>query len=281
MTVNSGVASSTAGSGASGQAAMKPRWCSCRSLRRISLAKTAGVVFVAGVLLVFCCSLQLYQVPLSSALSVEKKVASPPGVKATRTSPSVWPVTEASKKPLGINISQAVEGKVADGPGRVIGKGRSPKQVDEDAQSQHLDKKDDNIESLNYTRKSIAMPEAFVPPLPSLPGPNSLKLLQDILLAANREQRIYNQAKFSPLGPDSLVLIVQVHKRERYLKQLLDSLKVAKGIENVLLVISHDYYYDDMNDLIRSIDFCPVRTVSWLRVRDLGTLSTRSNSIHP
>lgn len=94
--------------------------------------------------------------------------------------------------------------------------------------------------------------------IPSQDAPDSLKLLQQTLLKRNEVQRILNEDKFPPLADGGLVLIVQVHKREGYLKQLLESLKAAKGIENVLLVISHDYYYDDMNAVVESVDFCKV-----------------------
>lgn len=208
-------------------------------------------MFLVGIL--YVCSLQLYQVPSTSAKIVERKVVSPV-VMSSSSSPNERPVTEVLVRTNKSEPSKRED--VAKGPSRVIGNGRSPKQVDEGIQSRHVEVK--KPQNLNQTQKSISVPEAYIAPLPSLPGPNSLELLQDILFKVNKEQVIYNQAKFPPLGPDGLVLIVQIHKRERYLKQLLESLKVAKGIENVLLVLSHDYYYDDMNELIRSIDFCRV-----------------------
>lgn len=94
--------------------------------------------------------------------------------------------------------------------------------------------------------------------IPSQDTLDSLQLLQQTLLKRNKLQNIINEDKFPPLRDDSLVIVVQVHKREKYLKQLLDSLKAAKGIEDVLLVISHDYFYDDMNAVVESIDFCRV-----------------------
>lgn len=114
---------------------------------------------------------------------------------------------------------------------------------------------------LNHTLAVETVTAARIDPLPSLSGPTSLEMLQEVMVKVNKAQTIYNQDKFPPLGEDGLVLIVQVHKREGYLKQLLESLRVAKGIEKVLLVISHDYYYDDMNKLILSIDFCPVMQI--------------------
>ena len=105
----------------------------------------------------------------------------------------------------------------------------------------------------------LASDMVHLDPVPSQKGPDSLQLLHQRMLKLNEKQRVLNADKFPPLSnEDGLVLIVQVHKRENYLKQLFESLKRAKGIENVLLVISHDYYYDDMNTVVESVDFCRV-----------------------
>ena len=94
--------------------------------------------------------------------------------------------------------------------------------------------------------------------LPSQIGPDSLQMLRDLMFRLNREQTIRNADKFPPLSQDGVVLIVQVHRREGYLQQLFNSMKNVRGIEKVLLVISHDYYYDDIMKLVQSIDFCRV-----------------------
>lgn len=109
----------------------------------------------------------------------------------------------------------------------------------------------------------LASDSVHLDPVPSQKGPDSLQLLHQHLRTLNHKQRVLNADKFPPLSNDGLVLIVQVHKRENYLKQLFESLKKAEGIEKVLLVISHDYYYDDMNDVVASVDFCRV-SLCWL-----------------
>ena len=106
-----------------------------------------------------------------------------------------------------------------------------------------------------------ALPDSNAKPnyaTPSQNGPNSLELLRQEFLKRNWEQRVLNADKFPPLSNEGLVLVVQVHRREGYLKQLLESLRQASDIEKTLLVISHDYYYDEMNALVQSIDFCRV-----------------------
>ena len=94
--------------------------------------------------------------------------------------------------------------------------------------------------------------------LPSQNGPDSIQILRDRLHKANQEQVVLNADRFPELASDGIVLIVQVHRREGYLKQLFNSMRKVRGIENVLLVISHDYYYDDMMKLVQTVDFCRV-----------------------
>ena len=114
------------------------------------------------------------------------------------------------------------------------------------------------VVAISKHQSPLASDSVHLDPVPSQKGPDSLQLLHQRLRTLNHKQRVLNTDKFPPLSNDGLVLIVQVHKRENYLKQLFESLKKAEGIEKVLLVISHDYYYDDMNDVVASVDFCRV-----------------------
>lgn len=82
--------------------------------------------------------------------------------------------------------------------------------------------------------------------------------LRPVIASLNKRRLTYNADKFPNLPQDHPVVVIQVHKRIVYFKELLDSLQHAKGIENVLLVISHDFYLDSLNALIRQIKFCQV-----------------------
>jgi alpha-1,6-mannosyl-glycoprotein beta-1,2-N-acetylglucosaminyltransferase len=97
--------------------------------------------------------------------------------------------------------------------------------------------------------------------LPSQNGPDSLQLLRDQMSRVNRDQTVWNADRFPELAPDGVVLIVQVHRRDGYLRQLFKSMREVRGIEKVLLVISHDYYYDDMMRLVQTVDFCRVTQI--------------------
>lgn len=75
----------------------------------------------------------------------------------------------------------------------------------------------------------------------------------------NQEQFVQNIDKFGlTLGAESVVLVVQVHNRVDHLGFLVESLRKVRGIEQVLLVVSHDVYSHELNSLVRSITFCPV-----------------------
>ena len=77
----------------------------------------------------------------------------------------------------------------------------------------------------------------------------------------NELQPILNEDRFGPLEPDSVVIVVQVHTRIDYLQHLIVSLSQAKDISSTLLIFSHDHYDENINDLIRKIEFCKVLQV--------------------
>ncbi|XP_031625275.1 alpha-1,6-mannosyl-glycoprotein 2-beta-N-acetylglucosaminyltransferase-like isoform X2 [Contarinia nasturtii] len=74
----------------------------------------------------------------------------------------------------------------------------------------------------------------------------------------NTLQPILNEDRFGPLHNDSPVIVVQVHKRIEHLRYLIDSLARAKHISNTLVIFSHDYYDESINELVRHINFCKV-----------------------
>ena len=79
---------------------------------------------------------------------------------------------------------------------------------------------------------------------------NSNPDIRNINLIRNRlYQSSVNETTF-------LVLLIQIHSRLSYLKQLINSLKNTKYIGQTLVVFSHDVYDPEMNELIESIDFC-------------------------
>ncbi|XP_015116266.1 alpha-1,6-mannosyl-glycoprotein 2-beta-N-acetylglucosaminyltransferase [Diachasma alloeum] len=85
--------------------------------------------------------------------------------------------------------------------------------------------------------------------------------IQRSIERVNAEQKIYNDDAFGPLAPDAPVIVIQVHSRLTYLRHLIVSLAQARGIEQALLVFSHDVWHPDINYLIQSVDFCRVMQI--------------------
>lgn len=82
--------------------------------------------------------------------------------------------------------------------------------------------------------------------------------IKSFIASQNRNQKILNDKSFEPLTNDSIIIIVQVHKRFDYLKHLIDSLSNASNIAQTLLIFSHDYFDDEINHVVNRIDFCRV-----------------------
>ncbi|XP_037955796.1 alpha-1,6-mannosyl-glycoprotein 2-beta-N-acetylglucosaminyltransferase isoform X2 [Teleopsis dalmanni] len=74
----------------------------------------------------------------------------------------------------------------------------------------------------------------------------------------NEMQFVLNEEAFGPLQNDSVIIVIQVHTRITYLRHLIVSLAQARDISKTLLIFSHDYYDEDINDLVQTIDFCKV-----------------------
>lgn len=88
-----------------------------------------------------------------------------------------------------------------------------------------------------------------------------IEQMQRFIKRYNELQSILNEDIFGPLENDSVLIVVQVHTRINYLRHLIVSLAQARDISRSLVIFSHDYYDEDINDLIQSIDFCKVMQI--------------------
>ncbi|XP_041369480.1 alpha-1,6-mannosyl-glycoprotein 2-beta-N-acetylglucosaminyltransferase-like [Gigantopelta aegis] len=90
----------------------------------------------------------------------------------------------------------------------------------------------------------------------------NLTVIKSETARINAEQQIHNIDQFGlRLDSHSVVIVIQVHDRHDYLYILLDSLRKVRNIEKTLLVISHDVYSPELNQVVESIDFCPVMQI--------------------
>ncbi len=85
-------------------------------------------------------------------------------------------------------------------------------------------------------------------------------LIEDLLNQEvfNIENENLKSGKKNYKAPKFFVILIQVHSRLNYLKELIKSLKITKYIEQTLVIFSHDLYSKEMNDVIKKIDFCAV-----------------------
>ncbi|XP_010532976.1 PREDICTED: alpha-1,6-mannosyl-glycoprotein 2-beta-N-acetylglucosaminyltransferase [Tarenaya hassleriana] len=63
------------------------------------------------------------------------------------------------------------------------------------------------------------------------------------------------------LAKDHIVVVLYVHNRAQYLKVVVESLSKVKGIDETLLIVSHDGYFEEMNKIVESIKFCQVKQI--------------------
>ncbi|XP_041374168.1 alpha-1,6-mannosyl-glycoprotein 2-beta-N-acetylglucosaminyltransferase-like [Gigantopelta aegis] len=74
----------------------------------------------------------------------------------------------------------------------------------------------------------------------------------------NHQGFIHNAQRFTPrLTAESIIILVQVHSRPDQLQMLIDSFRKMRYINETLVIFSHDFYSQDVFDVIAKIDFCP------------------------
>ncbi|XP_002735827.1 alpha-1,6-mannosyl-glycoprotein 2-beta-N-acetylglucosaminyltransferase-like [Saccoglossus kowalevskii] len=86
----------------------------------------------------------------------------------------------------------------------------------------------------------------------------SIDDMKAAMLETNHRQHIRNLDKFPTRPSDGVVIVVQAHQRHEYLQYLVNSMRTVPEINEVLLVISLDWYSDEMNAIVDNIDFCQV-----------------------
>ncbi|XP_072177694.1 alpha-1,6-mannosyl-glycoprotein 2-beta-N-acetylglucosaminyltransferase-like [Diadema setosum] len=114
----------------------------------------------------------------------------------------------------------------------------------------------------------MAIEEAGPPDVIATKRPNiSLGLsaqserVKEAMLTINHEQKIWNKERYPVRPEDSIVIVVMVHDRLEYLEYLIESLRKADGISSALLIFSHDYYSEDINRVVRRVDFCQMMQI--------------------
>ncbi|XP_073966322.1 alpha-1,6-mannosyl-glycoprotein 2-beta-N-acetylglucosaminyltransferase-like isoform X3 [Choristoneura fumiferana] len=91
--------------------------------------------------------------------------------------------------------------------------------------------------------------------------PKNITEIRRSIKRYNDAQTIYNEDIFGPVQNDTIIIAIQVHTRLTYLRHLIVSLAQARDIERTLLVFSHDYYDEEINNLVKTIDFTKVMQI--------------------
>ncbi|KAK3868998.1 hypothetical protein Pcinc_025659 [Petrolisthes cinctipes] len=73
------------------------------------------------------------------------------------------------------------------------------------------------------------------------------------LEAENKLQKIYNVNRYGPVLNNTSILLVQVHRRLENLAHLVKSMKAVRGINESLVIFSHDFWDECMNNFVRNI----------------------------
>ncbi|XP_061358914.1 alpha-1,6-mannosyl-glycoprotein 2-beta-N-acetylglucosaminyltransferase [Gastrolobium bilobum] len=93
--------------------------------------------------------------------------------------------------------------------------------------------------------------------LHSLPQQNDLSLKLEKLNGLPPR----NLDLYPTLAKDPIIVVLYVHNRPQYLKVVVKSLSQVVGINETLLIVSHDGYFEDMNKIIDGIRFCQVKQI--------------------
>lgn len=126
------------------------------------------------------------------------------------------------------------------------------------------------IQNINNVPQEERIVETLRPTLKISPNNSKspeIQKLREIVRSVNLKEFIRNKDKFgSDFSQSSLVIIIQVHDRIDYFSHLLKSLSHAKGIEAALLIISSDFYSEEINRLVEEINFCRVSASSSVNI---------------
>ena len=116
------------------------------------------------------------------------------------------------------------------------------------------------IDSIKITEKSYLELVDRINPSHSLQNDKSYPVnkLKMFTQSMNEHLIVFNKDKFPKRPKHGPVVVVQVHKRLEYLVHLLSSLEKAKGIQDVLLIISSDWFSDAIMNAVKQIKFCQV-----------------------
>ncbi|XP_078437160.1 beta-1,2-N-acetylglucosaminyltransferase II [Wolffia australiana] len=70
-----------------------------------------------------------------------------------------------------------------------------------------------------------------------------------------------NTDLFPNLPKRHVKVVLYVHNRPEYFKIVVDSLSKVEGIQETLLIVSHDGFFEEMDRIVKNIRFCQVKQI--------------------
>ncbi|KAJ0963539.1 hypothetical protein J5N97_028661 [Dioscorea zingiberensis] len=92
---------------------------------------------------------------------------------------------------------------------------------------------------------------------PNLPNQTALSISLD----QRNKLPPRNSDRFPNLAKDHIKIVLYVHNRPQYLQVVVRSLSAVEGIGETLLIVSHDGYYKEMDEIVQGIKFCQVKQI--------------------
>lgn len=89
----------------------------------------------------------------------------------------------------------------------------------------------------------------------------SIEEIKRNIFRYNAAQTVHNEDIFGPVLNDTIIIVIQIHTRLVYLRHLIVSLAQAREIESTLIIFSHDFYDEEINELVQSVDFAKVMQI--------------------
>ncbi|XP_055349424.1 alpha-1,6-mannosyl-glycoprotein 2-beta-N-acetylglucosaminyltransferase-like [Paramacrobiotus metropolitanus] len=99
--------------------------------------------------------------------------------------------------------------------------------------------------------------------LSSAPVPATIQEIRTKIRVLNDLQLIFNgetHGGFS-VAPETPVFIVQLHDRIPYIQAIIQSLRAVRGINQSLIIFSHDVFSKEINDVIQGMQFARVMQI--------------------
>ncbi|EPS74175.1 hypothetical protein M569_00571, partial [Genlisea aurea] len=85
----------------------------------------------------------------------------------------------------------------------------------------------------------------------------------EVSISLERRNRLppRNSHLYPELPGNQIVIVLYVHNRPQYLEVAVNSLSKVEGIGETLLIVSHDGFFEAMNEIVDRIRFCRVKQI--------------------